>query len=255
LSYLRRGLSWLLRPVHRFIVIHTTVTDPWEPASSFLIRADRFGAGSRKPFSWYFEGQSTVTVKDVDEICEWLTGCQYMPDADLFREPDYWQHPLTFEQLRKGDCEDHALWAWRKMVELGFAADFYVGQWLTNGERTGFHAWVVFERSGSTFLLEPVIKEIVTGAAEVRQIFALSKGAPVAGSMVVSGRIVKGKVRVRRRKEIIYEGVTQSLRRFQDEVNEVRAGMECGIRIEGFSEYQVGDVIESYSIEKVASKL
>jgi hypothetical protein len=160
LSYLRRGLSWLFRPVHRFIVIHTTVTDPWEPASSFLIRADRFGAGSRKPFSWYFEGQSTVTVKDVDEICEWLTGCQYMPDADLFREPDYWQHPLTFEQLRKGDCEDHALWAWRKMVELGFAADFYVGQWLTNGERTGFHAWVVFERSGSTFLLEPVIKDI-----------------------------------------------------------------------------------------------
>ena len=73
--------------------------------------------------------------------------------------------------------------------------------------------------------------------------------------MISSGRIVKGKVCVRCRKEIIYEGIIQSLRRFQDEVNEVRAGMECGIRIEGFSEYQVGDVIESYSIEKVASKL
>jgi hypothetical protein len=160
LSYLQRGLRWLRRPLHRFIVIHTTVTDPWEPASTFLIRPDRFGAGSRKPFSWYFEGQSTVIVKDLDGICEWLTGCQYMHDSDLFREPDYWQHPLTFEQLRKGDCEDHALWAWRKMVELGFAADFYVGQWLTNGERTGFHAWVVFETNGSTFLLEPVIKDV-----------------------------------------------------------------------------------------------
>jgi translation initiation factor IF-2 len=89
----------------------------------------------------------------------------------------------------------------------------------------------------------------------VRQIFELSKGVPVAGCMVAGGRIVKGKVRVRRRKDVIYEGIAQSLRRFQDEVNEVRAGMECGIRIEGYSDFQIGDVIESYSIEKVAAKL
>jgi len=49
--------------------------------------------------------------------------------------------------------------------------------------------------------------------------------------------------------------VVQSLRRFQDEVNEVRTGMECGIRIEGYSDFQVGDTIESYSIEKIAAKL
>jgi translation initiation factor IF-2 len=104
-------------------------------------------------------------------------------------------------------------------------------------------------------LLEPLLKDITVGAAEVRKIFALSKGAPVAGCMVVSGRIVKGKVRVRRRKEIIYEGIAQSLRRFQDEVNEVRAGMECGIRIEGFTEFQIGDNIECYMMEKVAQKL
>lgn len=104
-------------------------------------------------------------------------------------------------------------------------------------------------------LLEPILKDVTVGVAEVRKIFELSKGNPVAGCMVVSGRIVKGKVRVRRRKEVIYEGITQSLRRFQDEVNEVRAGMECGIRIEGFGEYQIGDHIECYSIEKVAQKL
>ncbi len=73
--------------------------------------------------------------------------------------------------------------------------------------------------------------------------------------MVSSGRIVRGKVRVRRRKDVIYEGISQSLRRFQDEVNEVRAGMECGIRIEGYSEFQVGDTIECYAIEKFAAKL
>ncbi len=73
--------------------------------------------------------------------------------------------------------------------------------------------------------------------------------------MVSSGRIVRGKVRVRRRKDVIYEGVTQSLRRFQDEVNEVRAGMECGLRIEGYSEFEVGDTIECYAVEKIAAKL
>jgi translation initiation factor IF-2 len=110
-------------------------------------------------------------------------------------------------------------------------------------------------KEGMAGLLEPLLKDIVVGAAEVRKVFELSKGAPVAGCMVTSGRIVKGKVRVRRRKEIIYEGIAQTLRRFQDEVNEVRAGMECGIRIEGFSEFQVGDSIECYAMEKIVQKL
>ena len=110
-------------------------------------------------------------------------------------------------------------------------------------------------KDGMTGLLDPIAREVIAGSAEVRQVFELSKGMPVAGSMVTLGRIVRGKVRVRRRKDVIYEGVTQSLRRFQDEVNEVRAGLECGIRIEGFSEIQVGDVIECYTIEKVAQKL
>ena len=104
-------------------------------------------------------------------------------------------------------------------------------------------------------LLDPLVKDTVVGSAEVRQVFELSKGAPVAGCSVTSGRIVRGKVRVRRKKDIIYEGVTQSLRRFQDEVNEVRAGMECGIRVEGFGEFIVGDVIECYALEKIAAKL
>jgi translation initiation factor IF-2 len=110
-------------------------------------------------------------------------------------------------------------------------------------------------KEGMAGLLEPILKEVVIGSADVRKIFELSKGTPVAGCIVSSGRIAKGKVRVRRRKEVIYEGLTQSLRRFQDEVTEVRAGMECGIRIEGFSEYQVGDAIECYTVEKIAQKL
>ncbi len=104
-------------------------------------------------------------------------------------------------------------------------------------------------------LLDPLVREVVIGSAEIRKVFELSKGVPVAGCMITSGRIVKGKVRVRRRKDVIYEGITQSLRRFQDEVNEVRAGMECGIRIDGYSDFQVGDAIECYTLEKIAAKL
>ncbi len=104
-------------------------------------------------------------------------------------------------------------------------------------------------------LLDPILKEVVVGAAEVKKVFELSKGGNVAGCMITQGRIVKGKVRVMRRRNLVYEGHAQSLRRFQDEVNEVRAGMECGIRIDGFNEFQVGDVIESYTVEKVAPKL
>jgi translation initiation factor IF-2 len=104
-------------------------------------------------------------------------------------------------------------------------------------------------------LLDPILKENVIGVAEVRKVFELSKGGNVAGCIVSSGRISKGKVRVMRRKNLVYEGITQSLRRFQDEVNEVRAGMECGIRIDGFDDFQPGDTIECYTIEKLAGKL
>ncbi len=104
-------------------------------------------------------------------------------------------------------------------------------------------------------LLEPILKESVFGTAEVRQIFQLSKGGKVAGCVVTSGRVVRGKARVVRRRHTIYEGIIQTLRRFQDEVNEVRAGLECGIRLDGFDQFEVGDQIECYTIEKVPQKL
>ncbi len=104
-------------------------------------------------------------------------------------------------------------------------------------------------------LLEPEIREVVVGAAEVRQIFQLSKGGKVAGCVVTSGRIARGKARVVRRRHTIYEGLIQTLRRFQDEVNEVRAGLECGVRLDGFDDFEVGDQIECYTLEKVPQKL
>jgi len=104
-------------------------------------------------------------------------------------------------------------------------------------------------------LLPPVEKEVTTGQAEVRQLFNLSKGGTVAGCFVKSGRINRGKVRVVRRDELVYEGITLSLRRYQEEVNEIKSGIECGIRVDGFDDFVEGDMIECYTVEHVKQSL
>ncbi len=104
-------------------------------------------------------------------------------------------------------------------------------------------------------MLEPQLRESVIGHAEVRQVFDLTKGL-VAGSMVTDGRISRtARARVLRRKQPIYDGGISTLRRFKDDVKEVRNGFECGIKLGDFSEYEPGDIIECYTLEKVAQKL
>jgi translation initiation factor IF-2 len=104
-------------------------------------------------------------------------------------------------------------------------------------------------------LLDPELRESVVGHAEVRQVFELSKGT-VAGCYVTDGRIVRtGRARVIRKRQPIYDGGIATLRRFQDDVKEVRAGVECGIKLGDYTEYEVGDIIECYNLEKVAQQL
>jgi translation initiation factor IF-2 len=104
-------------------------------------------------------------------------------------------------------------------------------------------------------LLDPEHRESVIGHAEVKQIFQLSKGI-VAGCLVTDGRIARtARARVLRRRQPVYDGGLATLRRFQDDVKEVRSGLECGIKLGDFSEYQVGDIIECYVLEQVAQKL
>ena len=104
-------------------------------------------------------------------------------------------------------------------------------------------------------MLDPEIREAVTGHAEVRQVFQLSKGT-VAGCYVIDGRIIRsGRARVLRKRQPIYDGGIATLRRFQDDVKEVRAGVECGCKLGDFNEYEVGDIIECYTLEKIAQQL
>ncbi len=104
-------------------------------------------------------------------------------------------------------------------------------------------------------LLDPLMKDVVTGQAEVRKIFELSKGGNVAGCAVTSGKIVRGKMRVVRKGDLVYEGISHTLKHFKDEVNEVRSGMECGIRLDGFDDFKEGDIVECYTQEKIAQSL
>ncbi len=104
-------------------------------------------------------------------------------------------------------------------------------------------------------LLDPDIKEVKLGAAEVRATFPLAKGF-VAGCLVTEGKVNRGAAaRLRRGREVVHEGKIGTLKRFKDDANEVRAGLECGVKLDDFNGYQVGDVIECYDTQKVRASL
>lgn len=110
-------------------------------------------------------------------------------------------------------------------------------------------------RDAMTGLLDPELREAIVGHALVKQIFDLTRGV-IAGSMVTDGRILRtARARVIRRRQVIYDGGVATLRRFTEDVKEVRSGLECGIRLGDFTEYEPGDTIECYTLEKVAQAL
>jgi translation initiation factor IF-2 len=105
-------------------------------------------------------------------------------------------------------------------------------------------------------LLDPTFKEVRTGAAQVREIFKVPKFGTIAGCMVMEGRITRAgdtQARLLRDHVVVYEGKIGSLRRFKDDVSEVKQGLECGIGFEKFNDIKVGDVIEVFAVERVAT--
>jgi translation initiation factor IF-2 len=102
-------------------------------------------------------------------------------------------------------------------------------------------------------MLEPVFKEVITGHAEIRQVFRVTRVGKVAGSYVTDGEIARSAlVRVRRNGAVIQEDRVSGLKRFTEDVSEVRAGFECGINLANFTDLEVGDVIEAYKKERVS---
>jgi translation initiation factor IF-2 len=105
-------------------------------------------------------------------------------------------------------------------------------------------------------LLDPTFKEVRIGAAQVRETFKVPKFGTIAGCMVIEGRITRAgdtQARLLRDGQLVYEGKIGSLRRFKDDVSEVKAGLECGIGFEKYNDIKVGDVIEVFVNERVAT--
>jgi translation initiation factor IF-2 len=105
-------------------------------------------------------------------------------------------------------------------------------------------------------LLAPTLREHFLGNAAIREVFNISKVGKVAGCMVTEGVVRRGaKVRLLRDNVVIHEGSLKTLKRFKDEVREVREGFECGMAFENYDNIQVGDTIECFEMEEVARAL
>jgi translation initiation factor IF-2 len=107
-----------------------------------------------------------------------------------------------------------------------------------------------------TGLLEPVFREVYKGRAEVRDTFRISKVGAVAGCIVQDGQITRDSaVRLLRDNVVVYTGKVASLRRFKDDVSEVKSGMECGVTLQNYADVKQGDIIEAFVTERVASEV
>ena len=100
-------------------------------------------------------------------------------------------------------------------------------------------------------MLDPVFTEVIVGRAEVREIFEGRRGTQIAGCRVSEGRMIKNAdVRVMRDGQVVEDSTISSLRHFRDEVNEMNAGTECGVILQGFNGYQEGDILEVHRQER-----
>jgi len=105
-------------------------------------------------------------------------------------------------------------------------------------------------------MLDPTFKEVRIGAAAVREVFKVPKIGAIAGCVVTDGRITRsGEIQARLLRDgvVVNEGKIGSLRRFKDDVSEVKAGLECGIGLERFNDIKAGDTIEVFTMERVAA--
>jgi len=107
------------------------------------------------PMGRYVSHPLAVQCKTLEEVRQFLKTCRPVTDKELFGKLDYWQPPEEFEKLRKGDCDDFALWTWRQLLDMGYDARVVFGR---SGRYGVGHAWVTFEDAGKTFLIEPMFR-------------------------------------------------------------------------------------------------
>lgn len=154
---IRRVLYWMRVLTGRDAAARRAATtgDPWRRLDLEPPLA-AYGPGALDDFTAYLHRESRVVAETPAEIADWLLACRYADDPTLLGEADYWQHPCAFEVVRCGDCEDFALWAWRKLVESAYHAEFVVGVRRRADGVSGRHAWVTYRDPEGEFVLDGV---------------------------------------------------------------------------------------------------
>jgi Bacterial transglutaminase-like cysteine proteinase BTLCP len=104
------------------------------------------------PFGRYLDRPLSYHASNLDDIRRFLMSCKAASDEETFGKKEYWLPPDEFEKLKKGDCDEFALWTWRQLLHLGYPARFVAGRY---GRYRGGHAWATFERDGKHYIADP----------------------------------------------------------------------------------------------------
>jgi hypothetical protein len=131
----------------------------YDPVGHKVFRPDlrRHGIHPTFPMGRYVSQPLAVECKSIGDIRKFLSGCRAVSDMKQFGKEDYWQPPEHFEQTKKGDCEDFALWTWRQFMALGYETRVVFGR---HGRYGIGHAWVEFCKDGKYFLVEPQYRRV-----------------------------------------------------------------------------------------------
>lgn len=105
-----------------------------------------------------------IKCNSLEDMRRFLKQCRYVSDQEQFGKYDYWMPPEEFEQRKKGDCDDFALWTWRQFLAMGYDTRFVVGH---SGRYGSGHAWVTFTENERTFLVEPLMAWLVPKLARL----------------------------------------------------------------------------------------
>jgi hypothetical protein len=117
----------------------------------------RHGPHPTFPMGRYLSQPLTIKCRNLSEVRAFLRECKGVPDDEQFGREDYWQPPEQFEQSRKGDCDDFALWTWRQLLDMDYDSRVVFGQYGRYGIG---HAWVQFFDGDRTFLVEPQLSVV-----------------------------------------------------------------------------------------------
>ncbi len=157
------GINWLKKfPIRiaqaKFFLRYKGLKDNWISQEINLTLED-VGYSFSKYMPSYLKAESTVNCLNLKDVCLWLINCKYDEQSSFTLDKERWASPFFLEKDKTGNCVDYSLWAWKKLSELGYSVDLFVGEQIGSNENIFHHTWVVFKVSDGEILLETTSKD------------------------------------------------------------------------------------------------